>query len=94
MKVKAGVKYYTISEVAAILNLSRLTIYNYYRFSKQCSSRLPLPNGRRDLDKRKTIYYSEKDIVVIKRFIRFKKRGDMLDFYKNENDELYDDLFD
>lgn len=67
---------------------SKQTIYNYYRYSTELEGRGEkrlIPKGINHLDKQGTIYYTPEDIKALKRFIRYKKNGIMKDYNNRVN---------
>ena len=88
MKVKDGVEYLKIGEVADILGRSPQTIKIWYEwFEKQpeeYKEQNPFPEVRQDLDKRGTRYYRKDEIDYLLEFKQELGYGDITEITRDK----------
>lgn len=76
MKIRDGIEYFTIAEVARQVGVSIVTIRNWEEYERELGYTF-LPQPRRDLDGRLTRYYTYDAIAKFKEFQETKEYGIM-----------------
>ena len=90
MKNLNGIIYYNLRESGYLLNISHQTLRNYIKFNKELKSQKRELIVPEPIKINKTLHYSMEDIKKIREAMRRFKRGDFLEFKKEDN--TYDKL--
>jgi hypothetical protein len=88
MKVKDGIEYLKIGEVADRLERSTQTIKIWYEWyenqSKGYRQENPFPEVRQDVDKRRTRYYKKDEIKYLVEFKKGLEYGDITEVTRDK----------
>lgn len=83
MKQIEGVTYFTIGEVAKMIDRGPQTIKNWYAWQEREQTDI-LPQVHNDLDEKKTRYFREEDVPLLIHFRDNIKYGMMAEFNRKK----------